>query len=268
MSKKILMCSAEHFDLEYDINAWMSAKEHVNQEAARHEWRNVFDIYTGQLGWDVDIIAPIKGLPDMVFATDCSLIIDGKVMLSSFRFPERRGETEHFEKWLREHGFADFHRPKYFFEGGGDNLVCGDKILAGHGFRSDPEAANEMREYFGREVVPLKIVDPYFYHLDTSVAVLNDDTVAFYPGAIDNNSQKRLRAAIPNVIEATLEEAQGFGLNAVSDGKTVITSNMSESLLQKYRDAGFRTIGASILEFRKSGGGVKCMTLELRDYLE
>jgi N-dimethylarginine dimethylaminohydrolase len=114
------------------------------------------------------------------------------------------------------------------------------------------------------EVVPIKIVDPYFYHLDTSLAVLSYDTVAFYPGAIDQASQARLRAAIPNIIEATLEEAQGFGLNAVSDGKTVITSNESTSLLQKYRDAGFTVIGTPILEFRKSGGGVKCMTLELR----
>lgn len=149
-------------------------------------------------------------------------------------------------------------------DSGGDNLVCGDKILAGHGFRSDAAAADEIRDYFGLEVIPIKIVDPLFYHLDTSIAVLGDDTVAFYPPAIDKTSQQRLRTAIPNIIEATLEEAQGFGLNAVSDGKTIITSNGSESLLQKYRDAGFAVIGTPILEFRKSGGGVKCMTLELR----
>jgi N-dimethylarginine dimethylaminohydrolase len=112
-------------------------------------------------------------------------------------------------------------------------------------------------------VVSLKIVDPDFYHLDTSLAVLSDDTVAYYPGAIDEESRERLKRAIPNLIEATHEEAKGFGLNAVSDGKTIITSNESESLLQKYRDAGFEVEGTSILEFRKSGGGVKCLTLSL-----
>ena len=93
--------------------------------------------------------------------------------------------------------------------------------------------------------------------------MLNDDTVAFYPGAIDQPSQKLLRATAPNLIESSLEEARGFGLNAVSDGHTIICSDESESLLQKYRDAGFEVIGTSILEFRKSGGGVKCLTLEL-----
>ena len=258
------MCPADWFGIEYDINAWMHEDQQVSRDAALQQWQNVYDIYTKQLGWEVQLATPIEHLPDMVFATDCCLMIGGKILLSNFRFPERQPETAHFENTLRDLGYTNMRQAKNRFEGGGDNLLCGDKILAGYGFRSDPEAADEMRDYFGLEVVPLRVVDPYFYHLDTSVAVLSSDTVAFYPGAIDEASQQRLRAAIPNVIEATLEEAQGFGLNAVSDGKTVITSDESPSLLQKYRDAGFATIDTSILEFRKSGGGVKCMTLKLR----
>jgi N-dimethylarginine dimethylaminohydrolase len=264
MPKKILMCPADFFGIEYEINAWMHEENQVNHAVAQDQWRKLHDIYTNQLGWDVQLATPVKHLPDMVFATDCCLMIDGKVLLSNFRYPERQPESAHFKEWFEQHGITQIHQATHKFEGGGDNLLCGNKILAGHGFRSDPEAAKEIEDYFGLEVVPLKIIDPYFYHLDTSLAVLSDDTVAFYPGAIDEASQARLRAAIPNVIEATLEEAKGFGLNAVSDGHTVITSNESESLLQKYRDAGLETIGTPILEFRKSGGGVKCMTLELR----
>lgn len=258
------MVPADFFGIEYEINAWMHQENRMDHATAVQQWQAVYDIYTKQLGWQVELAPPVKHLPDMVFSTDCCLMIGGKILLSNFRYPERQPETAHFEKWLRAHGFTEMKQAAHRFEGGGDNLVCGDKILAGYGFRSDPEAADELREYFGLEVVPLHIVDPFFYHLDTSVAVLSDDAVAFYPGAIDEDSQKRLRAAIPNVIEATLEEAQGFGLNAVSDGHTIITSGESPSLLQKYRDAGFEVIGTPILEFRKSGGGVKCMTLELR----
>jgi N-dimethylarginine dimethylaminohydrolase len=263
--KKILMCSADWFGVEYEINAWMDEKQEVDRAEAQRQWRALRDIYSERLGWDVQLATPVEHLPDMVFATDCCLMIGGKILLSSFRHPERRPEVMHFERRLRELGYDKIARAEHFFEGGGDNLVCGNKILAGHGFRSDPGAADELRKYFGLEVIPLRIVDPYFYHLDTSVAVLSPDTVAFYPDAIDEASQQRLRATIPNVIEATLEEARGFGLNAVSDGHTVITSNESPSLLQKYRAAGFEVIGTPILEFRKSGGGVKCMTLELRD---
>ncbi len=264
MSKKIVMTPADFFGIEYEINAWMNQENQVNQDIAKQQWQQLYDIYTKQLGWDVQLADPIEHLPDLVFATDCCLMVGGKILLSNFRYPERRPESAHFEQWFRAHGYKNIKKADHFFEGGGDNLLCGDKILAGHGFRSDPEAAQELEQYFGLEVVPLKIVDPHFYHLDTSVAVLSNDTVAFYPGAIDQDSQKRLRQAIPNIIEATQEEAKGFGLNAVSDGHTVITSDESESLLQKYRQASFEVIGTPILEFRKSGGGVKCMTLELR----
>jgi len=263
MSKKILMCPPDYFDIEYEINVWMHTANQPSVETAVQQWQKLYKIYTEQLGWDVQLIKPIKGLPDMVFATDCCLMIDDKILLSSFRFPERQAETGHFEQWFRQAGYSNLKTAQNFFEGGGDNLVCGDKILAGHGFRSAPEAADELRAYFDREVISLHIVDPHFYHLDTSLAVLSDDTVAYYPGAIDEPSQRRLQRAIPNLIEATAAEAQGFGLNAVSDGQTIITSNESESLLQKYRAAGFKVIGTAILEFRKSGGGVKCLTLDL-----
>lgn len=264
MTTKILMCPADFFGIEYEINAWMHQNEPVDRELAKQQWQAVYDIYTQKLGWDVSLITPVEHLPDMVFATDSCLMIGGKILLSHFRYPERQPESAQFKEWFEAQGFTTVEQAKHFFEGGGDNLLCGDKILAGHGFRSDPEAADELHEYFGLEVVPLRIVDPYFYHLDTLVAVLSADTVAFYPPALDEASQKRLRAAVPNIIEASLEEARGFGLNAVSDGHTVITSNESLSLLQKYRDAGFEVIGTSILEFRKSGGGVKCMTLKIR----
>ncbi len=241
----------------------MHQSDQPSDETALQQWQRLRDIYTDQLGWKVELATPIKGLPDMVFATDCCTIIGDKIMLSNFRYPERQPETKEYEKWLREHDYINLKQAKHKFEGGGDTLIFGDKVIAGYGFRSDRESHDELAEYFGLEVISLHIVDPFFYHLDTSLAVLDDKTVAFYPAAIDEDSQKRLRSAVPNLIEATKEEAEGFGLNAVSDGRNVICSNASESLLQKYRDAGFSVIGTPILEFRKSGGGVKCLTLEL-----
>lgn len=263
MTKTALMCPPTFFDIEYEINPWMHQSDQPAEDTAANQWQKLYKIYTEKMGWHVELIDPVKGLPDMVFATDCCLMIDGKIMLSSFRYPERQPETAQFEKWFHEHGYTEIKQAKNFFEGGGDTMKFGDKIIAGHGFRSDRAAHDELAEYFDREVISLKIVDPRFYHLDTSLTVLSSDTVAFYPPAIDEASQKLLHEKVPNLIEATEEEAKGFGLNAVSDGKTVICSGESPNLLEKYRAAGFEVIATPILEFRKSGGGVKCLTLEL-----
>lgn len=263
MPKQILMCPPDYFDIEYEINVWMHQDDQPSDLTAHQQWQKLHDIYTQQLGWEVKQIRPVKGLPDMVFATDCCTIIGDKVLLSRFRYPERQPETEQFAKWFRANGYTNLKQADNSFEGGGDTIVWGDKIIAGHGFRSTPEAHKELADYFDREVISLKIVDPHFYHMDTSLAVLDDRTVAYYPGAIDEASREKLNKAVPRLIEATLDEAKGFGLNAVSDGHNVICSDASASLLQKYRDAGFNVLGTPILEFRKSGGGVKCLTLEL-----
>lgn len=258
------MCEPTYFDIEYEINVWMHQEVQVAESSSHEQWRQLRDIYVERLGWKVELAPPRPGLPDMVFATDCCLMLDGKALLSSFRHAERRPETAHFAEWFEQNGYRRLQHASHVFEGGGDTLVCGGKLLAGYGFRSDLRSHDEMRAYFDREVVSLRLVDPRFYHLDTCVAVLDDETVAFYPGALDEASVGRLRRAVPNVVEATLEEAQGFGLNAVSDGSTVVTSDASQSLLQKFQTAGFGVIGTPILEFRKSGGGVKCLTLDLR----
>jgi N-dimethylarginine dimethylaminohydrolase len=262
-TKTVLMCPPTYFDIEYEINPWMHTTDQPAEDTAASQWQKLYKIYTEHLGWHVELIEPVKGLPDMVFATDCCLLIDGRAVLSSFRYPERQPETDHFEKHLRELGFNNLKHASSFFEGGGDTLKYGDKIIAGYGFRSDRAAHDELAEYFDREVISLKIVDPRFYHLDTSLAVLSDDTVAYFPGAIDQQSRQLLKSKVPNLIEASEEEAIGFGLNAVSDGQTIICSDESTSLMEKYRSAGFKVIGTPILEFRKSGGGVKCLTLEL-----
>ena len=264
MQKNILMCRPKYFDIEYEINPWMKLTDQPSDLTADEQWQKLYNLYKNQLNWNVELIEPIEHLPDMVFATDCCLMIDGKIMLSRFRYPERQPESEQYKKWFLSNGFDQIQQATHIFEGGGDTMICGNKIIAGYGFRSDKESHKELEAFFSREVISLKIVDPFFYHLDTSLTVLNDNTVAFYPGAIDEASQQLLRSKIPNCIEATLEEAKGFGLNAVSDGKTIITSDANKSLLDKYTQAGFEVIATPILEFRKSGGGVKCLTLELR----
>lgn len=263
IKKIVSLCPPDFYDVRYEINAWMHKSEPVDKTEALREWQKLRDIYAKELGWDVQLIKPVDGLPDMVFITDSCLVLDGKVMLSKFRYPERQPEPAHVEKWLIKQGYNNIKHPKNIYEGGGDTVVCGDKLLVGYGFRSSIESHDELRDYFDREVVSLRLIDPFFYHLDTALGALDEKTVAYYPGAFDSHSQQLLKSSVPNLIEATLEEAQGFALNLVSDGKNVITSDASPSLLEKYSQAGFTVHPTPILEFRKSGGGVDCMTLEL-----
>src|SRR5665213_2451166 len=152
MSNTVLMCPPKYFDIEYEINPWMHRSDQPSGETAVKQWQKLYEIYTQKLGWSVELIDPVKGLPDMAFATDCCLIKNGKIMLSSFRYPERQPETVFFERWFHDHGYNRIKKAKNFFEGGGDTMICGDKIIAGYGFRSDKKAHKELEDYLGMEV--------------------------------------------------------------------------------------------------------------------
>src|SRR5688572_26609879 len=121
MLKKILMSPADYFGLEYDINAWMHQHQAipVDLPTAKQQWQSVYDIYTKQLGLDVVLCPPVEHLPDMVFATDCGLMIDGKILLSNFHYKERKPESEQFKQWFLKNGHTNLRQAKHLFEGGG-----------------------------------------------------------------------------------------------------------------------------------------------------
>jgi len=112
MAKSILMCPPDYFDIEYEINIWMDHSNQIVPQVAKQQWDALRLIYTDQLGWSVQLIDPQQGLPDMVFATDCCLMIDGKIFLSNFRFPERQPEAKQYEIWFRDHGYSQIKQAK------------------------------------------------------------------------------------------------------------------------------------------------------------
>lgn len=260
------MCSPEHFDIEYEINPWMRTDNQVDKNLAAQQWRQLYSIYTEKLGWNVQLIEPVPGLPDMVFTANGALVIDGKVALPTFRAPDRQPETEHFKRWFDEHGYQHFLQPKYDFEGEGDALVWNGNglIFAGYPWRSDKPVHTELANFFGTQVVSLQLADARFYHLDTCLTIVDSHTVAIWPKAFTEESLHAVKQFVPNVIEASDEDALAYGLNAISDGHNIVLSDRAVGLINNYRQRGMQVFPTPISEYQKSGGGVKCLTLELR----
>jgi N-dimethylarginine dimethylaminohydrolase len=201
----------------------------------------------------------------MVFAANGGLVVGGRAMGARFTHPERLAEGPAYFTWLADAGLDEVVEPLSVNEGEGDFLVVGDLVLAGTGFRTDPRAHGEVQEFFGRPVISLQLVDPRFYHLDTALAVLDDDTVAYFPGAFSPGSLSVLRHLFPDAVLATEADAVVLGLNAVSDGRHVVLPTAAADLAEQLRARGYEPVGVDLSELLKAGGGVKCCTLEIRD---
>ena len=150
-------------------------------------------------------------------------------------------------------------------EGEGDFLTVGRRMLAGTGFRSDPASHVELAGATGLEVVTLELVDPSFYHIDTALAVLDDENIAYLPQAFSLAAHERLQELYPDAIHVSLEDASVFGLNAVSDGRHVVIAAGATRLQEQLRERGYVPVPVDLSELLKGGGSVKCCTLELRD---
>ncbi|HEV2376536.1 MAG TPA: arginine deiminase-related protein [Streptosporangiaceae bacterium] len=262
-ARTYLMCPPEHFTVSYAINPWMTTGEPVDEGRAMQQWQALRDMYRS-LGHTVQLIDAVPGLPDMVFAANGAVVVDDSVLGARFRHPERAAEGPAYLDWFRAHGYRNVYEPRHVNEGEGDIIYTGGVILAGYGFRTDPSVKYELEEVFGLPVVSLRLVDPRFYHLDTALCVLNDDTAAYYPPAFDDEGRAALSSLFPELIEAKDSDAEVLALNAVSDGHHVVLPSQADGLADRLAAAGFEPVRVDMSEFRKAGGGPKCCTLELR----
>ncbi|WP_422750906.1 dimethylargininase [Micromonospora sp. WMMD1219] len=261
-----LMCSPEHFTVEYAINPWMDVTTPVDADLAVKQWDRLRETLVG-LGHEVHLLTPEAGLPDMVYAANGAFVVGGTVYGARFKHEQRSAEAAAHRAFYEQHGWR-FIAPSETNEGEGDFAYLpeahGGLVLAGYGFRTEPAAHAEAQEALGRPVVSLHLVDPRFYHLDVALASIDDENIVYYPGAFSAASQKVLAQLFPDGIVADDEDALAFGLNLVSDGLNVVLNNEATRLAGKLKAAGYHPVPVELAELKKGGGSVKCCIAELR----
>ena len=152
-----------------------------------------------QLGATIELVPPVKGLPDLVFTANAAVVMDGIALVANFRYPERQPEAAHYERSFRElwaRGVIDAVRPMpegVLLEGAGDCVwdPARQMFWTGYGPRSDKDAARVVAETYGVEALPLELVNPSFYHMDTALAPLPRGEVMYVPSAFSEEGLRQ-----------------------------------------------------------------------------
>lgn len=265
---RILMCPPDHFNVDYAINPWMEGNEdEVDTPLAMRQWKNL-KAAIEQAGAEVAVIPAQPGLPDMVFTANAATVYRNKAVPARFYHAERNGEEPHFIEWLSGQGFEIHELPEdIIYEGAGDSLFDRESgvLWAGHNIRSDLRAHRYLAEWFGVEVLPLKLETEHYYHIDTCFCPLTGGYLLYYPEAFDAQTNQLIESRVPagKRIAVSDDEAEAFACNAVNVGQTVIMNACSERLRKALEGNGFRVVECPVGEFLKSGGSTKCLTLKL-----
>ena len=277
MGPTLLMTDPSHYDVSYAINPWMrpdawQAEADANARRARDSFASL-QAALRSAGAELVTIDGAAGLPDMVFPANAGVVLDGRVLVARFRFPERQGEEAHFHaafEVLRVRGLLAevASLPEGVFqEGAGDCIwdPTRGQFWVGYGQRSTSDSVAALGDFFGQPIVSLELVSPRFYHLDTCLCVLPRGEIVFYPQAFSDTGVAAIRQVVPpeKLIEATDNDAARFCVNAVAVGDTVVMAEPAPALVRRLAKHGYQVRGVPLDPFILSGGGAYCMTLRL-----
>ncbi|MBK8983561.1 MAG: amidinotransferase [Ignavibacteria bacterium] len=274
LPQKILMCKPEYFDVTYYGNEFMKDNiGKVDKAESMKQWTGLKEIYES-LGYEVTLIPPAEGLVDMVFTANQSLpFLDerGKnnVILSKMKNEQRQSEVKYFREFYEKLGYKIHELPDdvRYFESMGDCVIDFERniLFGGYGFRTDEITYDYIAEYTNFNIVKLKLINPFLYHLDTCLSVLNKDTAVIADDAFDTQSLESLKSYFPNIITVDIQEnLKYFVCNChCPDRKNVIVQSGSSKFKEDIKKSGFNLIETETTEFIKSGGSVFCMKLML-----
>lgn len=260
---RILMCRPDYYGIHYEINPWMNTTRQADHQLASEQWAALRELLEAA-GAEIVEVAPIDGLPDMVFTANAAMVQGDQAVLARFKHPQRSGEEAYFRRRLEDEGFRVLTPPGEFaFEGAGDALFCGETLIAGYRQRSDAAGHQQIGAMLGVRVLPLELADPFFYHLDTCFCPLAADQAIWYPGAFDQYGQRVIRENVAALIEVQRTEAEAFACNAAVVGRTVVTNTGCPRLHEALAGHGYTPQATPLSEFVKAGGSAKCLTLRL-----
>ena len=271
-SIRFLMCPPKHYDVDYVINPWMEGNVHKSsRDRAVEQWDKLYHLLKEHA--TVDLVAPQKGVPDMVFTANAGLVLENTVVLSRFYHKERQGEEPFFQQWFEMEGFTVHTLPKDLpFEGAGDALFDreGRWLWAGYGFRSELDSHPLLAKWLDMEVLSLRLMDERFYHLDTCFCPLANGYLLYYPPAFDSYSNRLIEMRVPAEKRIVVSEldAVNFACNAVNIDHLVVMNKASDDLKLQLADAGFQILETPLTEFMKAGGAAKCLTLRVTEPLQ
>lgn len=281
INQKLLVSGADYFTDDYKINPYYTETK-INREKAIAEHARIVECFR-EAGIEIIKVDPPKDCQDGVYTANWAIVKDGIAVMA--RLPEaRKGEEAYARKKLEEQGIKTYLVPEnYLYSGQGDSLRCGKYLFAGRGYRSAPEAQTFVADKLGLELVQVHAnpqlnadgsihinpatnhADSFWYDLDLAISIIDEHTIAYCPGALDEESNKKLEAIqdLDKIIVDYDECTKGFACNLVSTGKHVIMSANAPKLKSALEARGLICITPEITELLKGGGYIRCISLWL-----
>jgi N-dimethylarginine dimethylaminohydrolase len=269
-------------------NAWMHELSDEERQVDRTRAMGQFAQLYNYMASDafVFLLPTPKGcaLQDLVFTANLGVVLEhlprkDTVVLSNYSSEPRVGETEVGDQFFRAMGYTTVVAP-YKFEGEAELKHLHTNVyLGGYGIRSDRKVYEWMDEAFDMQVIKLKEVDEYLYHLDCTVfPVTREDTLVCTE--LFEEDEVRQLEKVTNVIDVSVDACYAGICNSVRYHNSLLNASNIHSLkagskeyfdeIQKNRKLediavrlGLEVSFFNLSEYLKGGALLSCMVMHL-----
>jgi len=223
-------------------------------------------------------------LSDIVFVANGGLSLprlpEPVLLLPSMKYKQRKDELRYLKQIYTQLGIHTIVFPGSAsapFEGQAELkwFHGGTKAICGPGFRSTHKTfilldklLKKIYKSYGLEppelcIVPLQSAD--YYHLDVAMLEYNDTSCIIHRKAFSEAGIQTIQKFLGSQNVHVLDTSDSFCLNAVPDGSNLITHKLTDPSLKKKLESitGLSVKQVDTSEFEKSGGSVRCMTLDI-----
>ena len=267
-------------------NIWMKEMSEKELELNRPKaYKQFMDLYNFMAGQSLVHVLPSEGnFQDLVYVANLGLHLphicdDNHILLSNYTSPPRQGEEYVGEKFFNQMGYKTTISP-YKWEGEADIKYLYDNVyIGGYGIRSDIKTYKWMEENFDMNIIKVKMVDEYMYHLDCSIFPLNSDKTMVCTELYDTLELKQMEKHT-EIIDIDVEDSMYGMANSVRLGNMILcASNISElkksheyyegekhkieSLEKICSQQGMEPVIFNLSEYMKSGAMLSCMMMHL-----
>lgn len=209
-------------------------------------------------GLDVTILPACEDFPSSVFIEDNALLTGKVAVISNPGAPTRNGEVNipDFRPALEE--FYDSNDIKRITAGTcepGDIMMINDTFYIGISTRTDEAGAKEMAsilEDYGYKTHIVKLKE--MFHLKTGVNYLENNNLLAAGEFIDNPLFKDF-----DMVE--IPEDEMYAANCVWINDYVLVPKGYPKVLKIVEDMGYEPIVLDMSEYRKTNGGLSCLSL-------
>jgi N-dimethylarginine dimethylaminohydrolase len=276
--KELLMCPPRYLSTTTINNIWMldlpQKEREINLDAALEQFMALYMIITNHAL--VYLLPPTPGLQDQTYATNPACVLphlDKTAVISHFRADGRVGEEWVALGFLETLGYTCYTPPAYF-EGEGElKWIRDNQYIASYGLFTSYETLCWIEKAFDAEIIKLKALDNYLYHVDCFIFPVDSDTILACKEVITDDDWELLNKEF-NVINVALEDCyEGITnslriedtiYNGMVHDETPETTHKNNTLTEIAAKLGLDSCFVDIDEFTKSGALLSCMFMHLK----